>query len=132
MAKITSRIENQAYKVTITSASGNTLIADEPENLGGQDLGFSPKELLASSLAACTSATLKMYAKRKQWDLQQVNMHIELEYDNQNHKTNIRRDLEFIGELDPAQKERLLQIANRCPIHKILENTIEIDTRYKD
>lgn len=132
MAKVTSIIENQDYKVVLTSPSGNTIIADEPEEIGGQDLGFSPKELLASSLAACTSATLKMYARRKNWDLQQVKISIELDYDSGEHKTNIRRDLEFIGNLDTAQKDRLLQIANRCPIHKILENTISIDTQYKN
>lgn len=132
MAKVTSIIENQDYKVVLTTPSGNTIIADEPEEIGGQDLGFSPKELLASSLAACTSATLKMYAGRKNWDLQQVKISIELDYDSREHKTNIRRDLEFIGNLDTAQKDRLLQIANRCPIHKILENTISIDTQYKN
>lgn len=63
MATVKSSIENQAYRVAIISASGNTLIADEPEELGGQDLVFP---------AACTSATLKMYVARKQWDLQQV------------------------------------------------------------
>jgi len=132
MAKITSVIEEQNYKVVLTSESGNTLIADEPENLGGQDLGFSPKELLASALAACTSATLKMYAGRKNWDLQQVKISIELDYVASEHRTNIRRDLEFVGELDTTQKDRLLQIANRCPLHKILENTINIETLYKN
>lgn len=134
MAKITSIIQDQDqdYKVVLTSESGNTLIADEPEHLGGQDLGFSPKELLASALAACTSATLKMYAGRKNWDLQKVRISIELDYMPNEHKTNIRRKLEFVGDLDTAQKDRLLQIANRCPVHKILENTIHIETAYKN
>lgn len=132
MGKVTSIIEDQAYKVVLTSESGNTIIADEPEELGGQDLGFSPKELLVSALAACTSATLKMYATRKNWDLQQVKINIDLDYDSASHKTKIQRDLEFFGDLDKAQKDRLLQIANRCPIHKILENTISIDTQYND
>lgn len=95
-------------------------------------MGFSPKELLASALAACTSATLKMYAGRKDWDLQQVKISVELDYDSRAHKTNIKRDLELIGNLDKAQKELLLQIANRCPIHKMLENTVEIETQLKN
>lgn|SRR5690606_9531327 len=132
MAKITSIIEDQAYKVVLTSETGNTLIADEPQSLGGQDLGFSPKELLAASLAACTSATLKMYAGRKEWDLQQVKISVELDYDSSAHKTTIKRDLEFVGDLDTKQKDRLLQIANRCPVHKMLENTVHIDTQYKN
>lgn len=68
MAKITSSIKQELYKVEIKSPTGNVVIADEPVDKGGKDLGFSPKELLASALATCTSATVKMYADRKEWD----------------------------------------------------------------
>jgi len=64
MAKISSIIKKEKYKIEITSPTGNLVIADEPIEMGGKDLGFSPKELMASSLAACTSATLRMYADR--------------------------------------------------------------------
>lgn len=130
MTKITSSIKNENYKVEIKSPSGNIIIADEPTNLGGKDLGFSPMELLASALAACTSATLRMYANRKEWDLQEVKVEIDLEYIKEENKTVINRKMNFIGNLDEIQKSRLLTIANACPIHKILSNPIEINSKF--
>lgn len=128
MAKISSTIKRENYKIEITSPSGNVVIADEPASMGGKDLGFSPKELLASALAACTSATLKMYADRKEWDLQEAKISIELEFIANENKTVINRQLEFIGNLDDTQKSRLLAVANACPVHKILSNPIEINS----
>lgn len=126
MAKVTSSIKKENYKIEIKSPSGNTVIADEPENMGGKDLGFSPKELLASALAACTSATVKMYADRKEWDLHEIKINIELDFRASENKTVISRKIEFVGNLDATQKSRLLAIANACPVHKILSNPIEI------
>jgi len=128
MAKIVSSIKNELYKVEIKSSTGNIVIADEPIALGGKDLGFSPKELLASALAACTSATLRMYADRKGWELDEVKLEIELEFDSNGNKTAINRKMELTGNLDEAQKAILLKVANSCPIHKILSNPIEIHT----
>lgn len=126
MAKITSSIKKELYKVNIESPTGNILVADEPIAMGGNDLGFSPKELLASALAACTSATLRMYADRKGWDLEEVKLEITLERDDKENKTTINRKLELIGNLDDSQKSRLLAVANACPMHKILSNPIDI------
>lgn len=126
MAKITSSIKKELYKVNIESPTGNVLVADEPIAMGGNDLGFSPKELLTSALAACTSATLRMYADRKGWDLEEVKLEITLERDDKENKTIINRRLELIGNLDDSQKSRLLAVANACPMHKILSNPIDI------
>jgi putative redox protein len=126
MANITSSIKKELYKVNIESPTGNVLVADEPVAMGGNDLGFSPKELLASALAACTSATLRMYADRKGWDLEEVKLEITLERDDKENKTTINRRLELIGNLDDSQKSRLLAVANACPMHKILSNPIDI------
>lgn len=128
MAQVTSSIKNELYKVEIKSPTGNVVIADEPPAKGGKDLGFSPTELLASALAACTSATVKMYANRKGWDLQELKLKIELKRDEENNKTFISRTLEVIGNLDESQRKRLVHIANSCPVHKILTNPIEITT----
>jgi putative redox protein len=129
MAKITSSIKRENYKIEIKSSTGNVVIADEPTEMGGKNLGFSPKELLASALAACTSATVKMYADRKEWDLQEVKIAIELEFIANENKTIINRKLEFLGNLDDTQKNRLLAVANACPVHKMLSNPIEINSQ---
>lgn len=129
MVKVASSIGKEQYKIEIKSVTGNVIIADEPIEVGGKDLGFSPKELLISSLAACTSATVRMYADRKGWDLSSVKLEMELERDESANKTMINRKIELIGHLDETQKARLLAVANSCPIHKILSNPIEIDTR---
>lgn len=128
MAKISSSIKSDRYKVEITSPTGNLVIADEPVAQGGKDLGFSPKELLASALAACTSATVMMYADRNKIDLQEVKMEIDLQGVNTSNKTIINRKIQFIGNVDEVQRTKLLKVANACPVHKILTNTVEINT----
>lgn len=127
MAKVSSSMGQQFYRVEIKSPSGNIVIADEPEDLGGKDLGFSPNELLASSLAACTSATLRMYADRKKWDLQEIKLEVELTA-GKDQPATITRKLELTGNLDEDQRARLLDIANLCPVHKMLSNPIKITT----
>lgn len=106
MAKVSSSIKKELYKIEIKSPTGNVVIADEPLEQGGKDSGFSPKELLASALAACTSATVRMYADRKQWELQEVKLVIELESDDKTNKTVISRQLELIGNLAMNHKEQ--------------------------
>ncbi len=128
MAKITSSIKKEGYLTKILSPSGNVLLSDEPASNGGKDLGFSPSELLASALAACTSATLRMYADRKGWDLREVKIDLELKFSKDTGNTVIERKMTLIGNLDEAQTERLLYVANACPVHKILSNPIEIST----
>jgi len=128
MPKVSSHTRKELYRIEIKSPTGNTIIADEPIEVGGKDLGFSPKELLISALAACTSATLRMYADRKEWDLKEVNVDIEQERDETANKTIIKRKLHLTGNLDETQRARLISVANSCPVHKILTNPIEIET----
>jgi len=128
MAKVSSSNKNELYKIEIKSPTGNVVIADEPVDKGSRDLGFSPKELLAAALAACTSATVRMFAERKQWPLDEVKIDIDLERDEAANKTVINRKVHFIGNLDDEQRKRLLAVANACPVHKILTNPIEINT----
>ncbi len=128
MATVTASIKKELYRVEIESPSGNVVIADEPLEIGGKDLGFSPTELLIAALASCTSATLRMYADKKGWDLQEVKLEIDLDRDEQTNKTIINRKMQLFGELDEKQRERLFSVANACPVHKILTNPIEINT----
>ena len=130
MTKIKAHIGAANYRTEIRSAT-NTIISDEPESAGGIDLGFSPYELLASSLAACTCITLRMYANRKGWELKDVKVEVYFEEETQENTTKITRTIELFGNLDQDQKDRLLNIANKCPIHKILSNTIEVKSELK-
>ena len=127
MNKITANIGTELYKTEIESET-NLIISDEPKSSGGQDLGFAPNELLASSLAACTAITLRMYANRKGWELTDVKVEVSFETDSLENKFKIVRDIQLLGNLDEVQQARLLIIADKCPIHKILTNPIEITT----
>jgi putative redox protein len=114
--------------------------SDEPQPFG-TDNGPSPYELLLSSLGACTSMTLRLYAARKQWDLQKVTVRLKHSRvhpeDCMDCETKpslldrIERDIEIGGNLDAAQKDRLLEIAERCPVHRTLQSKIDIQTRLK-
>lgn len=128
MAHVTSQMGTTHYKITIESPSGNTVIADEPFSAGGEDLGFSPKELLLSALAACTSATLRMYADKKGWDLQSINLDMDLSNDETGKNATIIRKIQMTGNLSEEETSRLLAIAEKCPVHKILTNAITIQT----
>ncbi|SAL81504.1 OsmC family protein [Caballeronia choica] len=101
-------------------------LADEPESLGGRDTGPAPASLLLSSLGACTSITLKMYAKRKDWPLEALRVTLSLT--STANGTVIDRQIVLTGPLSEDQRERLLQIANACPVHKILTGAIQIQT----
>lgn len=116
------------------------LIADEPESVGGFDFGPSPYELVSAGLGACTVMTLHMYASRKKWDLQEVIVHVNHgkmhardceECEDKSGKIDkFKRIISFKGELDASQKERLLEIADKCPVHKTLETSSKIETNY--
>lgn len=123
-------IIHQEPYVTEISSETNLLIADEPVTHGGKALGMTPIELLASSLAACTCITLRMYANKKQWGVQSIETHIELE--SKDTQTIFERKISFTGPLSDEQTERLLDIANHCPVHKLLTNTITINTSIND
>lgn len=108
-------------------------IGDEPVEDGGGDIGPSPKQLLVSSLGACTAITLQMYAQRKQWPL--TGIEVEVQFNPQGKPasgTDLTRSIVLRGELSGEQRERLLQIANMCPIHKVLTGEVRIATALAD
>jgi putative redox protein len=127
MATTTAHIDQAHYKTTISN-NRQQFIADEPIDEGGTDLGFSPNELLCSALASCTAITLRMYADRKAWDLQEAKVQVSFERDAKATQTQVVRKVELIGNLTEEQRERLLGVANACPVHKMLSNPIEILT----
>ncbi|MDI9341973.1 MAG: OsmC family protein [Sediminibacterium sp.] len=114
---------------TKVSAGTNTIITDEPIDKGGGNKGFNPYEVLAASLASCTAATLRMYIDRKQWQVGKINVEVVLENDPQNHVAHFKRYISYEdAQLDETQEKRLLAIAEACPVHKLLNGAIHINT----
>ena len=101
-------------------------VSDIDEAKGGNSSGPSPHEYLGAALAACTGMTLKMYAQRKSWDLQDAIVTVDIERVNDIEK--FKRSIKLVGVVDAEQSQRLLEIANKCPVHKALTGTIEINT----
>lgn len=104
-----------------------SLLADAELSCGGTDTGPSPHEYLAAALASCTSMTLKMYSERKAWSLKDVIVTVDITCENQIEYFS--RNIELLGEINEEQKERLLDIANKCPIHQSLSGKIQVKTQ---
>jgi len=127
--KVTAITElDRSHYRTKVYAGGHFIYSDEPADLGGTDEGMTPVALLLASLGSCTAITIRMYADRKEMALEAIKIHLSI--DNKEEElskdTNISRQIDFIGDLTAAERERLLQIADKCPIHKILSNPISI------
>jgi putative redox protein len=105
------------------------LTADEPEDIGGRDLGPSPEELLAASLASCTAITMQMYADRKGWDMTGVEVDCDYTPAERGRPTMFGLVLKLPESLSDEQVERLLVIAAKCPIHRTLEGEVVFDER---
>jgi len=124
---------------TSIQTKNHSFIADEPASIGGSDFGPSPYEYLNAGLAACTVMTLKLYAERKQWDLQEVFVYIshsrkhsddlQVEVEKPKYLDHISKKLKFVGNLDATQKERLKEIASRCPVHKTIASEVIFETK---
>ena len=132
--------EDEIFKTTLT-AGKHELVADEPETVdGGQDNGPDPYDYLLMSLGSCTVMTVKMYARRKEWPIE--DMFVELKHDKR-HEVDcencekkeskidfIEKEIIIEGELDDEQLNRLLEISQKCPVHRTLLNkNMEIDSR---
>jgi putative redox protein len=104
----------------------HTILTDAPRMYGGEETGPEPHDLLAASLAACTAITVSMYAKRKNMDLQDIDVRIE--HGQQDNAYLFTRRIRYIGNLSEDEQQRLTDIANKCPVHKTLEGQMRIVT----
>lgn len=124
---VQARLAGADYRVELDDGAAHAWAADEPAELGGGDSAPTPYHLLLGSLGACTAITLKMYAARKQWPLLGVDVSLQLDPGGVPAAGNdIVRRIVLHGDLSDEQRTRLLQIANACPVHKLLTGEVRI------
>ena len=134
MTKIIAKIDRSRYKTSLSNGR-HTLFADEPEPYG-KDAGPTPYDYLLKALGSCMAMTLRMYADRKKWDLETVEIHLTQERvyhkdceeceSEEGYVHIIHKSIELSGNLDSEQKTRLLEMAEKCPVHKTLMGEIKI------
>ena len=134
--KITASLDRTNQFTTYLNMGNHQAIADEPNEVGGNDLGPTPYQYVGGGLAACTALTIEMYAKRKNWEL--TNVTVQVDYsrnyiidceDCENPNAKIETfllEVKLEGNLTAIQKERLMQIGEKCPVHKTLQNEVQI------
>lgn len=125
---IEGSIGTQKYLCTINWRNGQ-LIMDEPTSIKGKDFGPDPYTTLLASLAGCTLSTLRMYIDRKGWDIPEIKISMNMfQINNPELETVMTRDISFPIAVDEETKKRLLIVAEKCPVSKILKNKITIPT----
>ena len=127
MATLTASIGRTPYETHLSTGS-QVIVADEPVDMGGQDRGMRPGELLAASLGACTVMTLRMYADRKGWPLESAVVHVDYSNDIETKRSLFVVKLILNGNLTEDQRARLAAMADRCPIHRALQNPVDFET----
>lgn len=131
----------EGYRTEI-QAGRHSFAADEPTEVGGTDTGPTPYDLLLAALGSCTGITLRMYADRKEWPLEETIVHLTHEKihaedcahceTEEGQIDRLEREIELVGELSTDQRERLLDIANKCPVHRTFHNEIDVRTHLKE
>jgi putative redox protein len=123
-----TELDRSHYKTKVYSG-GHFIYSDEPEDIGGTDEGMPPAALLLASLGSCTAITIRMYADRKNLNLDHIKIELAIcKEEEMNKETTITRRIEFSGDLTEEERKRLFVIADKCPIHKMLTNPIKIET----
>ena len=127
--KVLAGIGHEHYATKI-SMRGHLLTADEPLDNGGKDSGPTPTELVLSGLAACTASTLRMYVDKKGWEVDRIDLEvsISIEKTETGQISHIQTYLSILGNVSADQKERMLEIARKCPLYRLLTNPVEIST----
>ena len=133
MAEVLVSIGEESYTTTI-SYDDLEILADEPIELGGQNKGLAPSQLLLSSVGACKAITMRMYANRKNWKVDKIDIKVssEVQKSEQQQTTFIKCNIFIEGDLDEEQKRRIYAIGEKCPVHKMLMNPIVIESNLID
>mgnify|MGYP006277516735 FL=1 len=140
--QVVASLGSEEKFTTQIKAGKHYLTGDEPESYGGNDFGPTPYDFVSAGLATCTAMTIRLYADRKNWKVDEVNVHIEhgkvhaedcgeCEHSASAKIDRFTRVIELKGELNEKQQQRLLEIANKCPVHKTLLSDIHIETKLK-
>ena len=139
--QVVASLDAEDAFTTQLKVGSHYMIADEPKSFGGNDYVPSPYEFVSAGLSACTVMTIQMYAKRKGWQIDNVEVHTSYsrshaenceDCENPNAKIDIfHREIKFNGNLDEQQRFRLLQIADKCPVHKTLHSETQVITELK-
>jgi len=136
---VVASLSQDAGYTTQLKLGNHYMISDEPESIGGNDFGPTPYDLLSAALSSCTAITVQMYVRRKGWDLKNIEVHtnyskqhaVDCEHcDEDSAKIDtFARDIKLEGDLDEKQIKRILQIADKCPVHKTLHNETQVVTK---
>jgi len=139
--QVVASLDSEDGFSTSMKVGNHYMMADEPEEFGGNDFGPSPYELVSAGLSACTAMTIQMYVKRKGWDLQNVEVHTSYSkshaedcQDCESPGTKIdtfHRELKLTGSIDEKKVQRILEIADKCPVHKTLHSETQVITHLK-
>ena len=124
-----ARRTNGTLKHDIEFGSQHHVVADEAQDDGGTDEGPNPQELLAASLASCSAITMEMYANRKGWDIGEVIVDVDYEPAQRGSPTKFQMTVKLPKELPEAQRQRLMQIVAKCPVHRTLEGEFMFDEK---
>jgi putative redox protein len=121
---VARRREGYTHDVEV---DGHSFVADEPERAGGANLGPSPTRLLAASLASCTAITVELYAERKGWDIGHVEVVVDMEYGQPSVPHRFQVALKLSKDVSDERQQRLIEIAGKCPVHKVITHAVEVD-----
>jgi putative redox protein len=121
---VAKRIAGFSHEVDL--GDGREIVVDEPADMGGTETGPRPTQLLASSLAGCTAITIELYAERKAWDVDGLEITVDMQSDAERKPTSFAVEVALPAGLDDEQRKKLMVIAGKCPVHKLLEHGAEI------